>query len=1520
MKSERQTPTQWTLTQWLLIISLLCWTPSLTADIFQDRFEANPLGVSLVRGLAFKGPFRSGSEVTLQTLNTSLQPTADPISSTIDSNSGAFALPVTRNTLEAAAVLKLEATGRFFHEVLGSDVRSEFNLSALTDRRRDLNLNLLTTIEQPLVQRLVADGVAFEVAKAQAVVQSFALMGATTQTTDAAAIDLLSDDAAVLLALTATVLTQPDGQPRLDPELSTLLDGLAQGLRNGAFGDALLTELLSSANAVNDPLIRSNLVAYFQSQNLDQTVPDFSGALLAFKQSLGYAVTVTAANNSRLTAPQTRWVRSGQSASFVAQPEAGYDRIAPTGDCPAGGFNDTTSTWVTGPINADCELVFDYPAGERTITFVDPLDDSTHAVITASYQTPITPPAEPSRIGREFIRWQPSVPSTMPADDTELVAVWRNNRYSLEFDSAGGEPVAAITAPFDSPVVAPADPSRLGHDFLGWQPSVPNRMPPNNQTHVAQWHANTASIDFDLQGGEIEFDGGPQSSLNLTATFDELMPALPSVPTLSGHQFEGFWTGEFDEAASEFIYFDRYYSADGQPARFWREQAFSMNLFARWQILQIEVVFDLNGGVSNESSDDIFRTGTVNDHMAPPAPTKPGFEFTGWQPHPPEDCSPQFCRFPPEDTRFEAQWQPAVFDVRLDGQGADAGWSDPTYQVTFESPMPGGLTAPTKGSEQFGGFWTASDGGGDQYYDAAMQGVRAWDIPENKTLFAYWFTNQVTLTFNTAGGTPINPIVANAGTGINAPPDPTRVGWTFTGWDPVVPSTMPSENRTHIAQWTIEEYTLSFDSDGGSAVEAITAEFNTAVTAPEAPTKAGHTFIGWQPPIPAQIPANDQTHTAQWRANTVRLDFDSAGGSPVDPIIDTFGEAITAPVSTRTGYTFDGWDPGVPATMPANDQTFTAQWIANQYQVTLLTTPDGTGGSATVTTTYDLPMPTATKPTLEGLEFAGYWTEPGGGGQRFYGDDMSSARNWDRLTDLTLYANWRPLSVTLNFDSAGGSAVAPISALFDSEIDPPEAPTRLGHTFIGWQPEVPGTMPASSQLHVAQWSKERYTLSFDSAGGSAVDAMDYDFESVVNAPSTPARTGHTFAGWSPALPQRMPASNQTHVAQWTPNQYRVTLNPQGGSGGTPSVEATFGQALPSAQAPSRANARFAGYWAAPGGSGTQFYTTNMSSVQAWNLDNDTTLHAHWIEDERFVVSVDGQPTQGGTISGDVSSGEQQTFFAGSEITLSASATAPYGFIHWRDADTNQIVSTDATVTLEVQADTSLTAVFNQAPSAPVVQVTPTGPSVNFDLHCNVVGESVDPDGDAITYHYQWFLNGAPTQHRQPTLPASVTEEDDLWRCVVVASDGLSDSAPSQCANGQESNCSKTIKPSYCLDPNGVDTPCRNDTPCIENAMLETFMCDCSDTFFTGDRCQHFDACAEYIAAGENPCKNYGTGTVLGTCQSDGGGVRCVCVEGQACACCNGLDVVGFPCTVQGLADTGEYCKDPDQVESRFNLP
>ena len=156
--------------------------------------------------------------------------------------------------------------------------------------------------------------------------------------------------------------------------------------------------------------------------------------------------------------------------------------------------------------------------------------------------------------------------------------------------------------------------------------------------------------------------------------------------------------------------------------------------------------------------------------------------------------------------------------------------------------------------------WSTVDGGEKVY---GFEDI--YTKNEALTLYPVWNTNKYTITFDTNGGSEIAPITQDYGTEITTPDNPTRKGYTFKGWDKEIPETMPAENITVKAQWEINQYTITFDTNGGSEIAPITQDYGTEITAPDNPTRKGYTFKGWDKEIPKTMPAENITITARWK-------------------------------------------------------------------------------------------------------------------------------------------------------------------------------------------------------------------------------------------------------------------------------------------------------------------------------------------------------------------------------------------------------------------------------------------------------------------------------------------------------------------------------------------------------------------------------------------------------------------------------------------------------------------------------
>ena len=464
------------------------------------------------------------------------------------------------------------------------------------------------------------------------------------------------------------------------------------------------------------------------------------------------------------------------------------------------------------------------------------------------------------------------------------------------------------------------------------------------------------------------------------------------------------------------------------------------------------VTLDLGGGTLGGSSEDIQII--VKNGESFTAPSAEGL------PRPDGDTDNYFMwldgngnfyepggSVPADVTELTVQWTAPTYAVTLNTNGGtinNGNVTGYTYGVGATLPAADDMTYT---GHTFKGWYDNENLTGSPV--TAIGGAETG----NKEYWAKWEINPYTITFDTNGGSEIAPITQDYGTEITAPDNPTRKGYTFKGWDKEIPKTMPAENITVKAQWEINQYTITFDTNGGSEIAPITQDYGTEITVPDNPTRKGYTFKGWDKEIPETMPTENMTVKAQWEINQYAITFDTNGGSEIAPITQDYGTKITAPADpTRKGYTFKGWDKEIPETMPAENMTVKAQWEINQYAIT--------------------------------------------------------------------------------FDTNGGSEIAPITQDYGTKITAPADPTREGYTFIGWDRDIPEIMPAENITVTAQWEINRYTITFDTAGGSEIAPITQDYGTNITAPADPTREGYTFIGWDKAIPTTMPAENITVTAQW----------------------------------------------------------------------------------------------------------------------------------------------------------------------------------------------------------------------------------------------------------------------------------------------------------------------------------------------------------------------------------------------------
>ena len=381
------------------------------------------------------------------------------------------------------------------------------------------------------------------------------------------------------------------------------------------------------------------------------------------------------------------------------------------------------------------------------------------------------------------------------------------------------------------------------------------------------------------------------------------------------------------------------------------------------------VTLDLGGGKLGNSSEDIqiiVKNGSTFTAPASDGLTRPDGNtdsYFMWLDGNGNSYEPGGS-VPADVTELTVQWTAPTYAVTLNTNGGTiADGKDVTgYTYGVGATLP---TDVTRTGYTFKGWYDNENLTGSPV--TAIGGAETG----NKEYWAKWEINQYTITFDTNGGSEIAPITQDYGTEITVPADPTRKGYTFKGWDKEIPETMPAENITVKAQWGINQYTITFDTNGGSEIAPITQDYGTKITAPDKPTRKGYTFKGWDKEIPETMPADNITVKAQWEINQYTITFDTNGGSEIAPITQDYGTEITAPDNpTRKGYTFKGWDKEIPETMPAENITVKAQWEINQYTITF----DTNGGSeiAPITQDYGTAITDPDNPTRKGYTFKGW--------------------------------------------------------------------------------------------------------------------------------------------------------------------------------------------------------------------------------------------------------------------------------------------------------------------------------------------------------------------------------------------------------------------------------------------------------------------------------------------------------------------------------------------------------------------
>ena len=309
----------------------------------------------------------------------------------------------------------------------------------------------------------------------------------------------------------------------------------------------------------------------------------------------------------------------------------------------------------------------------------------------------------------------------------------------------------------------------------------------------------------------------------------------------------------------------------------------SVTLHAQWAAKTCTFTLNMNGGTYGGSTDPFVfpnETYTVsptygtNYYSQIGAPVRTGYTFVGWMIYW-EPSGEWVYAWDANgnavsgniwngnglsatlqyDGNVEAyaNWGGNTYAVTLDRQGASTGTTSVT--ATYGQAMPSIETLPVMTGQTFGGYYTATNGGGTQYYTDAGVSVRNWDKTAATTLYAKWTVNSYTVTFDANGGTtPTATKDVSYNSTYGTLPTPTRTGYSFSGWytatsggTQVTSSTTVAitANQTLYARWTANTAYIDFNLNGGGTRNPQTTYYGTAVEV-TAPTRSNYVFAGWR--------------------------------------------------------------------------------------------------------------------------------------------------------------------------------------------------------------------------------------------------------------------------------------------------------------------------------------------------------------------------------------------------------------------------------------------------------------------------------------------------------------------------------------------------------------------------------------------------------------------------------------------------------------------------------------------------
>ena len=661
-------------------------------------------------------------------------------------------------------------------------------------------------------------------------------------------------------------------------------------------------------------------------------------------------------------------------------------------------------------------------------------------------------------------------------------------------------------------------------------------------------------------------NGGSGSIGSKTYTVSKTYGSLPAGPTPpKGHSFDGWYTAK---------------SGGSKITASSTVSASYTTLYAHYSAKKYTVTFNSNGGSSCSSQKVTYG----NTYGSLPTPKRTNYIFVGWYTAKSggTKITSSSKHTTASDITLYAHWDNSIL-VKFDNNGGYGNVPSETYYLgkTY-GHLPAGSTPPS-GSYKFEGWYTASSGGTKITVDTSVSASYT-------TLYAHYVAKELTVTFDSNGGSAASSKKVTCQGTYGSLPTTSWKGHTFLGWytassggTKVTSSTTVTNTVDHklYAHWRVDTYKVSFNTDGGSSVSAITVTYGQKYGTLPTTKKDGYTFLGWYTAKSggSKVTAStvvtktaDHTLYARWQGNPITVQFNNNGGygnvpSQTYTIGDQYGSLPAGSTPPNGGYKFDGWYTasigGIKITVDTivskSYTTLYAQYTAREFTVTF----DSCGGSKTTSkkVTYDSEYGSLQVTHKDGYTFKGWFTAKTGGTEITQHSDVKTAANH------TLYAQWTPKKYIVKFDSCGGSAVTAKEVTFDKTYGKLDSTSRTGYTFKGWFTAKTGgskvtasttVTTASDHTLYAHWEGITYKLSFDTKGGNTLNPIDVKYGDPYGSLPTPKKAHYTFQGWFTSsglqvLPSTIVATANDHtlIAHWRKIEAVITFDVNGGTGSIP---------------------------------------------------------------------------------------------------------------------------------------------------------------------------------------------------------------------------------------------------------------------------------------------------------------------------------------------------------------------------------